>query len=151
MRAADTRKTLERKARNAGRGKRLDRRLIERIEQPDEECTALQLWQFCGGGAAHGKDDVGGKRFGGAADARAGGLEIRVWNARVYSSASLDDDLMLAARGQLLDGFWRRSDTGLPGAGLAWNADDHCDGSLRQARSLAAILPQKPFELRVTK
>ena len=122
------------KAGDAGLRVRRDRRGVERIEQADQDRAALELRQLVGGRSAHLEHDVGAERLGGAADARAGGLKVGVGNARRDAGAGLDDDLVLAARRELLDGFGRGGDARLARAGFAWNADDHGD------RPLAAVL-----------
>ncbi len=56
---------------------RLDRRGVERIEQADEHRRRdLSFGSSSAVGAAHLEHDVGGKRVGGAADPRAGGVVV---------------------------------------------------------------------------
>jgi len=127
--AGDSRQPFEREAGQPRAGIRLHTRRVVRVEQADEQRPTLHAWQLLRRGTPHLQHDVGAERFAGIGDARAGSLKIRVGNARQGASTCLDDELMLAAGGELLDRLGRRRDARLARAGLAWNADDHCDGS----------------------
>ena len=75
------------------------------------------------------------------ADRRAGRDVLLVGNRRRHACAGLDDDRMLAARRELLDGLGRGGDARLAWTRFAWNSDQH-DGSplpgARPARVIAA-------------
>jgi len=105
-------------------------RSIERIEETHQHRAALELRQLVFGRPSHLEHDVGAERLVGACYPCADGLELAVRNARRGAGARLDDELVLAARRELLDRFRRCGDARLARVGLAWNADDHGEGPL---------------------
>ena len=142
LRARDPRQPLEREAGDARAGERLDARGIERIEHADEQRAALQLRELVADRRAHLEHDVGAERLGSAADAGARDCVIRVRDVARDARAGLDDDVVLAARRELLDGLRRGGDAGFSRSRFAWNADQHvvvpCGSTVANADAAAA-------------